>query len=193
MPNLTYPKSDYLRLGEQPLSGTSLHNWIKILIQNRFKIDWQYLPKALYVTTLILAFSPFRYLERRTYDIQVQNVDSIEPLFILGHWRSGTTFLHYLLGNDPNLAYVSTFETMTPELIIRNEDFFRNIVKNHLPAKRPMDDLEMHANLPYEEEYAIANLSPFSFYHAWYFPCNWKTYFDQFATFKSASKETIDQ
>ena len=193
MPELTYQKSDHLRLGEQPLSGTSFHNWMKILIENRFNIDWSYIPKALYVTSLILAFTPFRYLEKRQYDDQINKVEKIQPIFVLGHFRSGTTFLHYLLGQDPELAYVSTYETMTPNLIIRNEKFFRNIVKNHLPSKRPMDDLEMHANLPYEEEYAIANISPYSFYHGWYFPHNWKSYFDKYATFETATNKTIEQ
>jgi len=193
MPELTYQKSDHLRLGEQPLSGTSLHNWMKILIENRFQIDWSYIPKGLYVTSLILGFSPFRYLEKRKYDDQIKKVEKIQPIFILGHFRSGTTFLHYLLGQDLKLAYVSTYETMTPGMIIRNEEYFKNIVKNHLPSKRPMDDLEMHANLPYEEEYAIANLSPYSFYHGWYFPNNWKFYFDKYATFKKATDKTIEQ
>ena len=97
------------------------------------------------------------------------------------------------MGHDPYLAYVSTYETMTPGLIIDREDFFRNIVKNHLPTKRPMDDLEMHATLPYEEEYAIANLSPYSFYHAWYFPKNWKNYFDEYVTFKNNNNGSIDR
>jgi hypothetical protein len=90
------------------------------------------------------------------------------------------------------MGYVSTFETMTPGMIIANEQMFRDMVKNHLPDKRPMDDLEMHANLPYEEEYAIANLSPYSFYEGWYFPRNWKYYFDRYVLFKQVDRSTVD-
>lgn len=192
MPSLSYEKQDYLRLGEQPLSGTSFVNWMKLLIENRFKIDWQFVPKAMYVTGMISAFTPFRYLEKRQYDPIISKINDIKPVFIIGHFRSGTTFLHYLLGQDPNLGYVSTFETMTPGVIIAKEDLFKNLVKNHLPAKRPMDDLELNANLPYEEEYAIANLSPYSFYHGWYFPKNWKYYFDEYVLFKNTTNEIIE-
>lgn len=36
------------------------------------------------------------------------------PLFILGHYRSGTTLLHKLLAADPRLAALSTFDVFFP-------------------------------------------------------------------------------
>ncbi len=191
MQQLNYPKGSYLRLGEQPCCGSSILNWFRVLKENNFKIDWQFLPKALYVSLMIGAMSPFRWYEKKTVDPRIQDTSIVPPLFIIGHFRSGTTFLHYLLGQDPSLGYVSTFETMTPGMIIAHEKMFRDMVKKHLPAKRPMDDLEMHANLPYEEEYAIANLSVYSFYQGWYFPKNWKYYFDRYVLFNDVSEEEI--
>jgi hypothetical protein len=152
---------------------------MKILIENRFNIDWRYIPKALYVTVMILIMTPFRIIEKKSFNKIKNDIMVKSPIFIIGHWRSGTTFLHYLMGQDKDLSFVSTFETMTPNMMIKNEDLFKNIVKNHLPIKRPMDNLELNADLPYEEEYAIANLSPYSFYHAWYFPKKMRKYFDQ--------------
>ncbi len=188
MPTLTIDNKDYFNVTEQPLSGSSFHNWLNILIQNKFDIDFQFIPRALYVTAMTILLSPFRFYEKRKYDELITKVQVKEPIFIIGHFRSGTTFLHYLLGQDPKLGYVSTFETMTPGMIIANEKLFKNIVKKHLPAKRPMDDLEMHANLPYEEEYAISNMSTYSFYHGWYFPRNWMYYFDKYVLFKNISQ-----
>lgn len=174
------------------MAGSSFVNWVRVLRDNHFSIDWQFIPRSIYVTGMITALTPFRVYEKRKFDKQIHETSVKEPLFVIGHWRSGTTFLHYLLGQDPNLGYVSTFETMTPGMIIANEDLFRNMVKNHLPSKRPMDDLEMHANLPYEEEYAIANTSPYSFYLAWYFPRQWKKYFDNYVLLKDMSVDQID-
>ena len=187
MKKLTFDKKDFLKIGEQPLSGTFFVNWIKILIENKFNIDWRYLPKALYVTIMILIMTPFRIFEKNSFDKIKNDIKVKSPIFIIGHWRSGTTFLHYLMGQDKNLAYVSTFETMTPNMMIKKEELFKNIVKNHLPNKRPMDNLELHADLPYEEEYAVANLSPYSFYHAWYFPKKMRKYFDQNVLYKNIS------
>lgn len=193
MTSFTIDKKNYLNVTEQPLSGSSFINWAHVLIQNHFCIDYQFIPRALYVTLMTAALSFFRRYEHRKFHHHIKQVTVKEPIFVIGHFRSGTTFLHYLFGQDPNLGYVSTFETMTPGMIIANEDMFRNLVKNHLPAKRPMDDLEMHANLPYEEEYAIANMSPYSFYHGWYFPKRWNHYFDKYVLFKNSSLDEINK
>jgi omega-hydroxy-beta-dihydromenaquinone-9 sulfotransferase len=193
MPTLTFSKKDYLNVTEQPLSGSSIVNWLNILVQNHFRIDYRFIPRALYVTAMTTTLSPFRYYEHKKFHHKIKEVNVKEPIFIIGHFRSGTTFLHYLLGQDPKLGYVSTFETMTPGMIIANEEMFKNIVKNHLPAKRPMDDLEMHANLPYEEEYAIANMSPYSFYHGWYFPKKLMHYFDKYVLFENCTQKEIEK
>lgn len=108
-------------------------------------------------------------MKKRKFDKELENIEIVPPLFIVGHFRSGTTFLHYLMGQDKSLAYVSTLETMAPWVFLGSEKLFKEIVKKHLPDKRPMDDLEMEADLPYEEEYALANFTPYSFYHGWFF------------------------
>ena len=189
---LNYGKQAYLILNKQPLAGTSFVNWIKILIDNKFKVDWQFIPKALYVSIMVLAATPLRYFERRKYDKKINDIVIKAPIFIIGHWRSGTTFMHYLLGKDKNLGYSSTMQTLDPSVFLNNEELLRKIVANSLPNKRPMDNLEMQADLPYEDEYAIANLSPYSFYHAWYFPRSIDEYLKKYILHEGLTKETID-
>ncbi|RLF27198.1 MAG: hypothetical protein DRN01_03055 [Thermoplasmata archaeon] len=98
MTTLKFDKKEYLNVGGQPLAGTSLVNWSKLLFENRFKIDWRYIPKALYVTLMVTVISPFRLYERLRFDERVNEVKVAPPIFIVGHFRSGTTFLHYLMG-----------------------------------------------------------------------------------------------
>jgi omega-hydroxy-beta-dihydromenaquinone-9 sulfotransferase len=183
----------YLAVDEQPLAGTTLPNWVKVLLENRFKIDWQFLPKALYVTIMIIAIAPLRFLERRQYDEQIKKTKVVKPVFIIGHWRSGTTFLHYLMGQDKSLGYVSTADTLDPSIFLRYEKILDNIVDKSLPKKRPMDNLEMKYNLPYEEEYAIANLSPYSFHHGWYFPRNIDRYFTRYVLFNDVDPKVVEE
>ncbi len=185
---LKFDKENYLNVGMQPLAGSSFINWAKLLIENRFRIDWQFIPKALYVTIMTVFLTPFRLIEKKI-DKEIKEIKIAPPLFIVGHFRSGTTFLHYMMGQDKNLAYVSTLETMAPWVFLKWDKFFKKIVKRHLPEKRPMDDLEMEADLPYEEEYAIANLSQYSFYHGWYFPKRIFDYFRKYVLFEGVSKE----
>lgn len=192
---MKYPefKKHYLHPTLQPSAGASAINWIKVLVDNKLKIDWQFIPRALYVTFMTSLFTPFRFLEKMKYDNKVKNTSILPPIFIIGHFRSGTTFLHYLLGQDKNLAHVTTLETMTPWVFLRFEKFFGNIVKKYLPAKRPMDDLKADIMLPYEEEYAIANIIPQSFYNGWYFPKNIDTYFKKYVLYENVTSNIVNE
>lgn len=193
MPVVEFDKREYLNVGGQPLAGSSFVNWVKLLLENHFSIDWRFLPKALYVTLMITMITPFRIYEQLKFDKRVRDSKVAPPIFIVGHFRSGTTFLHYLMGQDRRLAYVSTFETMGPWVFIGSEGVFKNVVSDHLPEKRPMDDLEMKADLPYEEEYAIGNLSPYSFYHGWYFPRNIGYYFRRYVLFEGVDEHVREE
>jgi hypothetical protein len=177
----------------QPLAGTSINNWIKLLVENRFGVDWQFIPKALYITFMVTAITPFRLYEKIKFSKKVEHVKLNPLLFIVGHFRGGTTFLHYLMGQDEALTYLSTMETMAPWVFLENEQLFGSMVKKHLPEKRPMDDLEMSASLPYEDEYAMANLSPYSFYHGWYFPRKINHYFRKYVLFENVSDEIVEK
>lgn len=188
-----FEKQYYLIINKQPLAGTTFVNWIRVLLENRCRIDWQFLPKALYVTIMILITTPLRVIEKRKYDSKISNIAVKQPIFIIGHWRSGTTFLHYLLGNDHNLGYTSTMNTLDPSVFLTFEGFLKKIVAKSLPEKRPMDNLEMETDLPYEEEYAIANLSPYSFYHAWYFPRAIDQYFKRDILYEDGDTTVIDE
>ncbi|MCD6448174.1 MAG: sulfotransferase [Thermoplasmata archaeon] len=184
---LKFNKDAYLNFSQQPLGGSSFTNWLYLLAENKFCIDWRFVPRALYVTMLILFLTPSRIKEKRMVERKLRDVEIVPPLFIVGHFRSGTTFLHYLMGQDKSLAYVSTFETMAPWVLLN--DKLRKLVEERLPEKRPMDDLEMDAGLPYEEEYAIANLCSYSFYHGWYFPKKINYYFRKYVLFEGVSEE----
>jgi hypothetical protein len=187
-----FEKKYYLILNKQPLAGSTFVNWIKVLVENRFQIDWQFLPKALYVTIMILVTTPLRLIEKWKFEKKIQDVTIEKPIFIIGHWRSGTTFLHYILGKDKNLGYVSTMDTLDPSVFLTFEKLLKRIVANSLPEKRPMDNLEMGTDLPYEEEYAIANLSPYSFYHAWYFPRAINEYFRRYVLYEDVKNDIIE-
>ncbi len=191
--NVPFEKKYYLILNKQPLAGSTFVNWIKVLIENRFQINWRFIPKALYVTSMILLTTPLRFNEKWKYEKKYQDIKIEKPIFIIGHWRSGTTFLHYLLGKDKNLGYISTMDTLDPSVFLHYEKFLQKIVRNSLPEKRPMDNLEMGTTLPYEEEYAIANLSPYSFYHAWYFPRSINRYFKRYVLYEGVNSDVIEK
>ena len=120
---LQFEKTSYLKLDSQPLAGTTFSNWIRVLRDNHYNISWPFIPKALYVSLMAALLFPLRLKENKFCNTHCKDIKIRSPIFIIGHWRSGTTFLHYLMGKDSNLAFVSTMETLAPNVFLTNENF----------------------------------------------------------------------
>ena len=159
-----------------PLAGGSFTNWLELLRANN-GIDNQYLFKGTLISLASFSGIPSRILEKIIFDRQIKEITVKSPIFIIGHWRSGTTYLHNLITQDDNLGYISSLQTWTPELFLGSRPIVQYILKRFLPEIRPMDNIELSSELPQEEEYALGNVSLNSFYHGWYFPKNMKKYF----------------
>jgi len=91
------------------------------------------------------------------------------PIFVIGHWRTGTTFLHDLLSEDQSLAYPTTYECFFPHHFLLTEDTLPKVMKVLLPQKRPQDDVPVGFDRPQEEEFAMMMLGEGTPYltHAW--------------------------
>ena len=92
------------------------------------------------------------------------------PVFIIGHWRSGTTLLHELLVLDERLSSPSTFQCFAPEHFLVTEWFFRRFCRWMLPAKRPMDNMQTGWDRPQEDEFALLVMGVPSPYRRLAFP-----------------------
>ena len=93
-----------------------------------------------------------------------------DPLFILGHWRSGTTFVHNVFSCDSHFGYNTTYQTVFPHLMMWGQPFFKKNMSWLMPDKRPTDNMELAVDLPQEEEFALANMMPYTYYNFWFFP-----------------------
>jgi hypothetical protein len=92
------------------------------------------------------------------------------PLFILGHWRSGTTLLHELMMLDPRFCCPSTYQCFAPSHFLLTEDVITRMLAWMMPAKRPMDNVAAGWSRPQEDEFALANLGAPSPYRRMAFP-----------------------
>jgi hypothetical protein len=175
----------------EPLAGSTFTNFLRLLAQNKFKIGMVGVPRTLYSAAMSLVLSPLNVYEKLRCDKVIKNtVIEKSPLFIIGHWRSGTTYLHNLLSQNGMFAYPTTFQTVTPGLFLRFENLIKPIVAASLPPKRPEDDIALGADLPQEEEYGIGNLSPYSFYNGWCFPQNVHYYYN-FVLMENVPQQTV--
>ena len=92
------------------------------------------------------------------------------PLFVLGHWRSGTTLLHELLIPRPGEHLPTTYACFVPHHFLSTEAWFTRLFPWLLPKKRPMDNVDMAWDRPQEDEFAIMALGMPSPYRSWMFP-----------------------
>ncbi len=98
------------------------------------------------------------------------------PIFLLGHWRSGTTHLYNLLGKG-DFAYVDPIAAGIPWEFLTIGRWFRPLLVRALPEGRFIDAMKVTPESPQEDELAIANMSRLSFYHAIYFPRRFERFF----------------
>lgn len=152
-----------------PLAGGTSTNLIKLL--STYPVEAKYLPKLMPAAALTFLGAPGRQVNRLRFGPQVDALEfEADPIFILGHWRSGTTYLHHLMSLDDSFSYVTSYQAWAPEEFLNDAFTTRFLVKQSLPKKRPMDNVEMFLKNPEEEEFVLANVSPYSFIHIFYFP-----------------------
>jgi hypothetical protein len=163
---------DYFSFTSHSAFGASIGAWFRILFQNKFLIHPFLIPKVLFISGAVILSSPFQWFERLKYRKKLKSVQIKNPVFIIGHPRSGTTFLHYLMSKDPSFGYCTTLQAMIPHLFLTWSGFFSGLLSKALPEKRPMDNLKMGSDLPKEEEFALAGYGPESMVTGYYFPKN---------------------
>lgn len=173
-----------------PLSGGSSRNLLDRGLT--YGVDFKYLPRFLSTLGFSLAGAPSRMFDRARFNSQIHKFSQQEdPVFIVGHWRSGTTYLHHLMSQDKRFSYVSSYQAAVPELFLSDTPSTRAIVVENLPQKRPMDNIELSLQKPEEEEVLMANTSPYSFIHTFSFPKKARQIFNSSILFQGLTEKEL--
>lgn len=96
--------------------------------------------------------------------------DMPPPIFILGHWRSGTTHLYNTMVKSNTFGFVDPIATGIPWDMFGIARAFRPLLERTIPQDRYIDNIPVTPDAPQEDEIALASMTPISFYHAIYFP-----------------------
>ena len=133
--------------------------WWSLLARNGFRVS----PRRLHLALGVSFFTPFNDLlgliQHVAHGRRVENMPiEHEPVFILGHWRSGTTLMHELLVLDEQFASPSTYACFAPWHFLVTEKLMFKYGSALLPDKRPMDNMKAGWELPQEDEFALMNL-----------------------------------
>jgi len=173
-----------------PAVGYSLGLFRKLIREN--DISPRYYFRVFAILLINLINLPFRAYERKRINPSFADYPvNSEPVFIIGHWRSGTTYLHNLLSLDPQMGYVTTFQSVFPDTLfnIAGRWLFKTFTNLLIPGTRKGDNVVLDASLPQEEEFILGDRVPISFYYFWMFPRNIETYYKRYIRFEGISTD----
>jgi hypothetical protein len=151
--------------------GCDFFAWTRLLVRNRFAVHPRYIYIALIITFVSLLHTALRLIQDAWLAGRADRVrPQSGPLFIIGHWRTGTTLLHELLILDPRHTFPDTYECLVPHHFLLTEPIFTRLFRWLLPSRRPMDNMPAGWDRPQEDEFALCMLGQPSPYHTIAFP-----------------------
>jgi omega-hydroxy-beta-dihydromenaquinone-9 sulfotransferase len=151
--------------------GCDLFAWLRLLWFGRYRFGWRQLRVLPIGTALTTIHTFLRYAQEGLYGEQIRRTRIVEPpIFILGHWRSGTTLLHEFLVQDPRHAFPNTCQCFDPCHSLLTERLVRRYFNWLLPSRRIMDNMPVGWERPQEDEFALALMGQPSPYWSIAFP-----------------------
>ena len=157
----------FLRIWE----GMPATGWFSLLLRNGLRISPRRWGMALIISLISLlnmglAILQFVFYGRRIARTELQG----DPIFVIGHWRSGTTLLHELLVLDERCTYPNTYDCFASSHFLLSAPFLRPLLRGLMPKQRPMDNMAAGWDCPQEDEFALCNMGVPSPYMTIAFP-----------------------
>jgi omega-hydroxy-beta-dihydromenaquinone-9 sulfotransferase len=149
--------------------GADFFAWLRLLARNRFAVEPPYWYIAGIVSFISLNNTILRWIQTGLQHPR-QAEPAKPPLFVLGHWRTGTTLLHELLVLDERFTSPTTHHCFNPCHYLMSEELFQKYLGFLLPSKRPMDRMVAGWSRPQEDEFALCLLGEPSTYADIAFP-----------------------
>jgi hypothetical protein len=176
------------------LAGITAADWWQLLSDNRFAINPIYWHRAAFISVMSLVNSHYRRKEEHLYGRKVAQTQLVgPPLFVLGHWRSGTSHLHNLLALDVDqFAYANTYQVVSPHTFLCTEEVNSRRFARLLPETRPMDNMALTFDAPQEDEFAVCLNCFRSLYLGISFPRR-EDHYDRYLTFRDVPRKEIEQ
>ena len=145
--------------------------WFDLVRQNH----WNIAPRRLGLLGTISLASCFNSIAEALCNARFKKQlksppETDPPIFIIGHWRSGTTLLHEILMLDDRFCCPSTYQCFAPGHFLLTEAFLTTALAWIMPSKRPMDNVAAGWHRPQEDEFWLVNMGAASPYRRMAFP-----------------------
>ena len=184
-------EGDY-KVTEHQLFISPLSLWYKLRRQNKLSKKRRWM--SFKITLFVIFSSPFRLLQNILIRRKLKNVSLEEnpPVFVIGHWRSGTTHLHYLLWQDKQFVCLDAFQAFFFNVAFVSKTIMKPLLNAFMPSTRPQDNVKIDANSPQEEEHPLTNVTDKSGMHVFFFPKN-RNYFTKYNLFENTTEKEISE
>jgi len=171
-------------------SGMQWGEWLRVLRENRFRVHPLYAIRAFAATGCAISNSVIARRERRNF-AGIESVEPDPPIFILGHWRSGTTHLHNLLSLDGRFAYPNCYQVLFPHSFLSTETTMARRLRPFVYGPRIMDNMTQDVTSPMEDEFATvpSGCTP---YLGMAFPQR-RAHYDRFHTFRGVPEKDVQR
>ena len=151
--------------------GMRTRAWLNLLRRNRFRTTLTCLPNVISVSVFAPLNSLLYRLQELVFARRLRGYELQEPpVFVIGHWRAGTTYVHDLLACDPELGAPTTYQCFFPSHFLLTGPLARFWFNLFQPKTRPQDNVAVGFDRPQEEEFALCNLGLGSIYMTWALP-----------------------
>ncbi len=152
-----------------PLCGATLDTLARLLLKGGVT------PSRLHVAAIALAMAtlrlPFTLAEAAVWaGLPKSRASYPAPIFVIGHWRSGTTHLTNVLSRSAAFGILSPMAVGLPAEALGLARIAAPFIEQFFPRTRLIDEIALSSDLPQEDELAMANLSTLSCNHGVYFP-----------------------
>jgi len=171
--------------------GFEFFTWMRLLIRNRFAVGWHMVPAAFIITMFSILHSFLRGVQWLLLGIPLSRAKVEKPpVFIIGHWRSGTTLLHELMVLDERHIYPDSYQCFAPNHFLISEWVATRLFGFLMPKQRPMDNMAMGWKRPQEDEFALCALGQPSPYWTIAFP-NHPPQFQEYLDLKQVPPKAV--
>ncbi len=131
-------------------------DFYRLMRENRFQVHPTRYPMMVMVSGCTVINSLFSGVQHLTQGSRIQSATlKRPPVFIIGHWRSGTTLMHELMAMDQRLAFPTNFDAFIPSHFLTSRFLFYPILKMLMPRRRPMDNMSLGIGSPQEDDFAL--------------------------------------
>ena len=150
----------FFSVKNHPLSGVTTPQWIRLMRDHGSHVEIAtYFPRLIFLTIMSLVNTIGAIADSVLYGRAIASQElNDEPVFILGHPRTGTTHLHNLLSRDPSFAFATTFSVGFPSGFLSCR-WLAPFMGAIMDDTRPMDNMALSHDTPQEDEVATNQLS----------------------------------